>query len=68
LSKIKNLNMKKLKSFIITLLVFIAVTVLGIFLIEAKLLELFFLGIGLLAILALFIVIWYIIHSEFFNK
>ena len=66
--KIKNLNMKKLKSFIITLLVFIAVTVLGIFLIEAKLLDLFFLGIGLLAILALFILIWYIIHSEFFNK
>jgi hypothetical protein len=29
---------------------------------------LFFLGIGLLAILALFILIWYIIHSEFFNK
>jgi len=56
--------MKKLKSFIITLLVFIAVTVLGIFLIETKLLELFLIG---LILLWIFIVIWYAIH-EFFNN
>jgi hypothetical protein len=57
--------MKKLKSFIITLLVFIAVTALAIFLFKTGLLELFFLGISLLA---LFTVIWYIIHSEIFNN
>jgi hypothetical protein len=65
LSKIKNLNMKKLKSFIITLLVFIAVTVLGIFLIETGLLQLFLIGISLLVS---FIALWYVIYNEFFNN
>ena len=57
--------MKKLKSFIITLLVFIAVTALGIFLIETKLLELFLIGITLVWI---FLVVWYIINEKFFNN
>jgi hypothetical protein len=57
--------MKKLKSFIITLLIFIAVTALSIFLMERKLLELFFLGISLLV---LFTVIWYVIYNEFFKN
>jgi hypothetical protein len=57
--------MNEFKSFIITLLIFIAVTALGIFLMERKLLELFFLGISLLV---LFTVIWYVIHNEFFKN
>ena len=57
--------MKKLKSFMITFLIFITVTALSIFLMERKLLELFFLGISLLV---LFTVIWYVIHNEFFKN
>ena len=57
--------MKKLKSFIITLLVFIAVTALGIFLMETKLLELFLIGITLVFI---FVITWHLIHDKFFNK
>ena len=63
--KIKNLIMKKLKSFIITLLVFIAVTVLGIFLMETKLLELFLIGLTLVFI---FVITWHLIHDKFFKK
>jgi hypothetical protein len=57
--------MKKLKSFIITLLVFIAVTALVDFLLKTGLLELFLIGI---ALLTFFTVIWYVIHNEFFKK
>jgi hypothetical protein len=57
--------MKKLKSFIITLLVFIAVTALSIFLIETGLLELFLIGLTLALI---FIITWHLIHDKFFNK
>jgi hypothetical protein len=57
--------MKKLKSFIITLLIFIGVTALGIFLMETGLLELFLIGI---ALLTFFTVIWYVIHNEFFKN
>jgi hypothetical protein len=57
--------MKKLKSFIITLLVFIAVTALSIFLIETNSLELFLIGIILVWI---FLVVWYIINEKFFNN
>jgi hypothetical protein len=57
--------MKKIKSFIITLLIFIAVTALGIFLMETGLVELFLIGI---ALLTFFTVIWYVIHNEFFKK
>jgi len=57
--------MKKLKSFIITLLVFIAVTALSIFLIEKGLLELFLIGLTLELI---FIIKWHLIHDKFFNK
>jgi uncharacterized membrane-anchored protein YitT (DUF2179 family) len=57
--------MKKFKSFIITLLIFIAVTALSIFLMETKLLELFLIGISLLVS---FIVLWYVIYSEFFKN
>jgi hypothetical protein len=57
--------MKKLKSFIITLLVFIAVTALAIFLIETGLLELFFIGITLVSI---FVITWKFINDKFFNK
>jgi hypothetical protein len=57
--------MKKLKSFIITLLVFIAVTALSIFLMETGLLELFFIGITLGFI---FLIVWHLIHEKFFNN
>jgi hypothetical protein len=57
--------MKKLKSFIITLLVFIAVTALAIFLVKTGLLELFLIGIILGWI---FLVVWYIINEKFFNN
>jgi hypothetical protein len=57
--------MKKLKSFIITLLVFIAVTALSIFLVKTGLLELFLIGIILVWI---FLVVWYIINEKFFNN
>jgi hypothetical protein len=57
--------MKKLKSFIITLLVFIAVTVLAIFLVKTGLLELFLIG---LILGWIFLVVWYIINEKFFNN
>jgi hypothetical protein len=57
--------MKKLKSFIITLLVFIVVTALGIFLMETKLLELFLIGITLVSI---FVITWKFINDKFFNN
>ncbi len=57
--------MKKLKSFIITLLVFIAVTALGIFLIVTKLLKLFLIG---LILVLMFRIIWDLIHDNFFNN
>jgi hypothetical protein len=57
--------MKKLKSFIITLLIFIAVTALGIFLMEKGLVKLFLLGIILVF---MFRIIWDLIHCNFFNN
>jgi hypothetical protein len=57
--------MKKLKSFIITLLIFIAVTVLAHFLIEKALIGLFIIGI----VLAFFFrLIWDLIHDKFFKN
>jgi hypothetical protein len=57
--------MKKLKSFIITLLVFIAVTALADFLLKTGLLELFLIG---LILGWIFLVVWYIINEKFFNN
>jgi hypothetical protein len=57
--------MKKIKSFIITLLIFIGVTVLAHFLIEKALIGLFIIGI----VLAFFFrLIWDLIHDKFFNN
>jgi hypothetical protein len=57
--------MKKLKSFIITLLIFIAVTALGIFLMEKGLVKLFLIG---LILVLMFRIIWDLIHDKFFNN
>jgi hypothetical protein len=57
--------MKKLKSFIITLLIFIGVTALGIFLMEKGLVKLFLIGILLVW---MFLVVWHLILMAYFNK
>jgi hypothetical protein len=57
--------MKKIKSFVITLLIFIGVTALAIFLIEKGLVELFLIGILLVW---MFLVVWHLILMAYFNK
>jgi hypothetical protein len=57
--------MKKIKSFVITLLIFIGVTALGIFLMETGLVKLFLIGILLVW---MFLVVWHLILMAYFNK